>query len=128
MATPRAQGFVDSITHGENGLMWKPNNTEDAVRTLAAIRDDDDLRARLDNGARKAVENLSCSTTVRDLLQWYAASASIRRGVTFPLVRLFMTSVLLGVGCIADLTVIEMARSYLERFADKQERARASSL
>ena len=128
VATPRAQGFVDSINHGENGVMWKAGDIEDAVRTLQKLCDDRALLRSLANGARMSIESLHCSTTVSDLLQWYALAASIRQTKTFPIVRLVLCTILVTVSAVADVTVIELARRFLERFADKEERDRASSL
>ena len=45
--TPKAQGFVDSIEHGVNGLMWKTNDLDDAVKMVQKLRDEPELRKDL---------------------------------------------------------------------------------
>ena len=86
--TPRAQGFVDSIEHGVNGLMWKPDDLDDAVRLVKELRDDPALRKTLGDGAYASIKSLRVNATVNDLLNWYADASIIRRTNTFPIARL----------------------------------------
>lgn len=74
--TPRAQGFMDSITQDFNGVMWEPNDMEDALSKVQLLRDDLTLRERLSGGAKASISKLTCEATVVDLLDWYSKVAT----------------------------------------------------
>merc|ERR1712167_8685 len=116
--TPRAQGFVDSIEHGVNGLMWEPSeDLSDAVRLLKLLRDDKYLRKTLEKGARNSIKNLHCSKTVSDLLEWYADASISRQTKTFSIIRLMLCSFVLLLMTMFDFLCIPIAKRLLERFS-----------
>eukprot|EP00944_MAST-04C_sp_MAST-4C-sp1_P007792 g7792.t1 len=119
--TPKAQGFVDSIEHGVNGLMWKTNDLDDAVKMVQKLRDEPELRKRLANGAYASIKSLRVNATVNDLLDWYADAAIHRRTNTFPIARLMVCSFLLFQMVLFDRIVLPVAKSMLERFNDNVE-------
>eukprot|EP00945_MAST-04E_sp_MAST-4E-sp1_P004001 g4001.t1 len=121
--TPRAQGFVDSIEHGVNGLMWEPSeDLSDAVRLLKLLRDDKYLRKTLEKGACDSIKNLHVSKTVSDLLEWYADASISRQTKTFSIIRLMLCSFVLLLMTMFDFLCIPIAKRLLERFSDKSER------
>ena len=127
--TPRAQGFVDSIEHGVNGLMWKPDDLDDAVRLVKELRDDPALRKTLGDGAYASIKSLRVNATVNDLLNWYADASIIRRTNTFPIARLMACTFVLFQMVLFDKIVLPAAKRLLERFNDdKEERRKAAKV
>ena len=119
--TPKAQGFVDSIEHGVNGLMWRINDLDDAVNMVKKLRDEPELRKTLADGAYASIKSLRVNATVNDLLDWYADAAIHRRTNTFPIARLMVCSFLLFQMVLFDRIVLPVAKSMLECFNDNVE-------
>ena len=117
--TPRAQGFVDTVHDDVDGMLWEPNDLDDAVRKLTAFMEDAKLRNRLESGARDVAERgaLACSETIKDLLGWYNTSCERRAeySTVYSNISLGLATFnLLGMA-LADISVIGVLKGYLER-------------
>jgi glycosyltransferase involved in cell wall biosynthesis len=72
----RVRALPELVRHGEDGLLVPPGDAAALADALAAIRDDDGLRARLREGAARAAAGLRA----RDVAG--AALAAYRRAAT----------------------------------------------
>ncbi|KAG5179055.1 hypothetical protein JKP88DRAFT_327683 [Tribonema minus] len=82
VVAPRAQGFVDTVSHGVDGLLFDAAGlgavgaAASGARALAALRDDPALRARLGAAGRAKVLLHAPDQVARDIVQWYGAAAA----------------------------------------------------
>lgn len=119
--TPRAQGFVDTIKENVTGLLWEPDNLDDAVKKVLMLRDDKELRQRLAKGAVDSISELKCSTTVKDLVDWYLTADEIRRTKTTEFARLLTTSGLLLMMFVSDRIGLPIIAKILEKNNEEEE-------
>jgi len=119
---PRAQGFVDTVTHNQNGILWEANNLDDAVEKVKLLRDDPKVRKRLADGAVESIKELHCSKAVSDLIDWYVQAAEHRRANTMAVPRVFLSTFMLFNFFLFDFFILSHAKQVLEKFSDKKER------
>jgi glycosyltransferase involved in cell wall biosynthesis len=76
----RVPGFVDAVIEGRTGLLG--DSRDELVEGLHAVLADDDLRARLANGAREYATRFTWEATARGTLEVLAQAAIRRRART----------------------------------------------
>jgi phosphatidylinositol alpha 1,6-mannosyltransferase len=85
VVAPRAGGPIDLVSHGENGLLFPPDDDRALRRQVAALCTDSALRHRMGEAGRRSVLGRSWSTVCDELLGHYQqtiADRSIRHSVT----------------------------------------------
>jgi glycosyltransferase involved in cell wall biosynthesis len=71
VVAPRAGGIPDLIEHGTTGWLYRPREVGDAVRCSTALLDDPDVRARMGQAARNAIENRNWEHSISRVRQAY---------------------------------------------------------
>lgn len=66
---PRAGGLVDSIKDGENGLLFKPQDTADFTTKLKTLIDNPKLRQTMGIKARESVARYNWEQATKNLLK-----------------------------------------------------------
>ena len=66
---PRAGGLVDSIEDGENGLLFKPQDTADFTTKLKTLIDNPKLRQTMGIKARESVAGYNWEQATKNLLK-----------------------------------------------------------
>lgn len=72
---PRAGGFVDDITNGNNGYLFEPDSNDDFIQKCALLIQDKTLRETLGGNARTYAEYFSWELCVSRLLKIWNESA-----------------------------------------------------
>lgn len=70
VVTPRAGGFIDQITDGGNGAMFRPDDVRDFVTTVRPFIERADLRASCGQAGRAFAQEQDWSLTIR---RWLTA-------------------------------------------------------
>ena len=110
---------MDTIKENVTGLLWEPDNLDDAVKKVLQLRDDKALRERLAKGAVESISELKCSTTVKDLIDWYLSADEIRRTKTAEFARLMSTSLILFMMFLSDRLGLPIIAQILEKNNDE---------
>lgn len=117
--TPRAQGFVDTVRDGVDGMLWRAGDLDDAVEKLNAFKNDIALRQTLVDGAQEVAKNgeLACAETIRDLFAWYAACRERRvdHSAVYSNAMLGLATLNMLAMAAGDISVIRVLKRYLER-------------
>eukprot|EP01031_Cornospumella_fuschlensis_P034676 gene34676-41990_t len=79
VVTPRTQGFVNTVRHGDNGFLFDPHSAQSAAACLQQLKDDAALRAQMGQRALQSVQSCTFRRVVQDLLAWYQRSLARRR-------------------------------------------------
>ncbi|CAM9542510.1 unnamed protein product, partial [Hapterophycus canaliculatus] len=81
VVVPRAQGFVDTVNHAEDGFLFDGNRLAEGAAFLALLRDDRTLCTKMGEKGRAKVQRQSPEMVSRDVLEWYRrahVSAKVR--------------------------------------------------
>eukprot|EP00903_Cladosiphon_okamuranus_P016331 g15061.t1 len=71
VVVPRAQGFVDTVHHGEDGFLFDGTRLAEGAALLARLRDDRVLCDSMGERGRMKVQMQSPEMVSRDVLAWY---------------------------------------------------------
>lgn len=77
---PRTQGFRDTVRHGVDGFLFNPGDRKDARRYIQQLKDDPALRKKMGLAGRQSILTKTIEYVVKDLMQWYAHGAQVRKG------------------------------------------------
>jgi glycosyltransferase involved in cell wall biosynthesis len=75
---PRAQGFVDTVTHGKDGYLFDIQKIDDGIQALKKLRDCVDLREKMGKNGRNKVIYRAPEKVVSDIVDWYSRRAKLR--------------------------------------------------
>lgn len=84
VVVPKTQGFQDTVTHGENGFLFSPGDSEGAKSYLDALKSDVQLRNSMGVRGRQAVVDRTIEHVTADLIKWYNRGISNRRQKGYP--------------------------------------------
>lgn len=82
VVVPLTQGFCNTVTHGEDGYLFTPGDTEDAVSYLRALQNNPKLRSQMGAAALKKVKKNTVESVVENLHVWYRVGRQRREGRT----------------------------------------------
>jgi phosphatidylinositol alpha 1,6-mannosyltransferase len=89
VVAPRAGGPIDLVRHGENGLLFTPDDEADLRRSVAMLVADAGLRRRMGEAGRRSVLGRSWENVCGTLLDHYEQvideRAAVRAMVAVPL-------------------------------------------
>lgn len=68
---PRTQGFLDTVSHDENGFLFEPAQSESAQRYIEMCKSRRDLVSAMGAAGLQAVAGRTIQCVVQDLLEWY---------------------------------------------------------
>ncbi|MHC4878334.1 MAG: glycosyltransferase family 4 protein [Planctomycetota bacterium] len=71
VVAPRAGGIPSLVTHDENGLLYAPRDTNDAVSAVQRVLNDPAFRSGLSQSARRTVEEWGWNRSVERVRQHY---------------------------------------------------------
>ncbi|CAM9584100.1 unnamed protein product [Pylaiella littoralis] len=71
VVVPRAQGFVNTVNHGEDGFLFDGTRLAKGAAFLARLRDDRTLCSRMGERGRVKVQMQSPEMVSSDVLEWY---------------------------------------------------------
>jgi hypothetical protein len=80
VVVPLTQGFCNTVTHAEDGFLFKPGDTEDAVSYLRRLQKDPKLRTQMGAAALKKVKKNTVESVVENLHVWYRVGRQRERG------------------------------------------------
>lgn len=99
VVAPRAQGFVDTITDGSDGMLYDGRHLEQGIAALTRLRDSPQLRKKMGDAGRVKVLKQSPQLVVEDIVGWYndrmETTALMSKHTPAP-IALFRTFQLLG--------------------------------
>lgn len=106
VVVPLTQGFCNTVTHAEDGFLFKPGDTEDAVSYLRRLQKDPKLRTQMGAAALKKVKKNTVESVVENLHVWYrvgrqrkeARSALYRTGAAV-IMALTIPTGIIALGC-----------------------------
>lgn len=75
---PKAGGFIDDITSGQNGYLFAPDNRQDFIETCALLVQDKDLRDRLGKHARQYAGYFAWDLCVERLMTVWNQCATVQ--------------------------------------------------
>jgi phosphatidylinositol alpha 1,6-mannosyltransferase len=89
VVAPRAGGPIDLVAHGENGLLFTPDDERDLRRSVARLVQDAPLRRRMGEAGRRSVLGRSWEGVCGTLLDYYEQvvdeRSAVRATVAVPL-------------------------------------------
>ncbi|MDJ0324669.1 glycosyltransferase family 1 protein [Cryobacterium sp. PH31-AA6] len=89
VVAPRAGGPIDLVAHGENGLLFTPDDERDLRRCVSLLAGDAALRHRMGESGRRSVLGRSWETVCGTLLDYYEQvvdeRSAVRATVSVPL-------------------------------------------
>lgn len=124
---PGAQGFKDTVIHGETGELWNPESLDDGIERLKQLRNDKKRLSALKDGAKAYAlrkEN-AIETTVAGIRQWYASTSGIlesRNNAVTQVGRFFCCSAVFAVHMIFDKLFMKMWIGIIEKYSNDCER------
>ena len=83
VVVPKTQGFLDTVTHEENGYLFEPGNVAEARSFVARLKNDRDLCLRMGACGRRSVADKTVETVIEDLLSWYYEGKRKRKDRSF---------------------------------------------
>ncbi|CAM9121167.1 unnamed protein product [Ectocarpus sp. 13 AM-2016] len=117
VVVPRAQGFIDTVNHEEDGFLFDGHRLAEGAAFLARLRDDRDLCASMGERGRQKVQMQSPEMVSKHVLEWYQRTRASAKGqkVTTSLATVAaerfssLVAVLMGVGiCLLILLVVAL--------------------
>jgi glycosyltransferase involved in cell wall biosynthesis len=73
VVVPLTQGFRDTVSHTQDGFLFTPGDTDDAVRYLEILQKNTSTREQMGAAALKKVEKNTVESVVANLRVWYTA-------------------------------------------------------
>src|SRR5262249_10661223 len=74
VVAPHAGGIPSLLSHGTTGFLYRPGNVQHAVQCTRSVLKDEDLRLRLAQAARQAVEGRGWEQSIKRVREVYAAA------------------------------------------------------
>ncbi|CAB1106536.1 GT4 [Ectocarpus sp. CCAP 1310/34] len=117
VVVPRAQGFIDTVNHEEDGFLFDGHRLAEGAAFLARLRDDRDLCASMGERGRQKVQMQSPEMVSKHVLEWYRRARASTKGqkITTSLATVAaeqlssLVKVLMGVGiCLLILLVVAL--------------------
>eukprot|EP01035_Chromulina_nebulosa_P018543 gene18543-24263_t len=71
VVVPKTQGFCDTVSHGVDGYLFQPRDSDSARSYIEKLYLNKIERQQFQSNAIKSVENRSIQAVVHDLLIWY---------------------------------------------------------
>ena len=116
VVAPRAQGFLDTITHEYNGFLFSPGDSESANRYITLLKNNLSLREEMGIRGRNSVENRSIKVVVEDIVSWYSLGISkCKSSWTLKKLLLFLVCFITVPFALVVLNVYDLVLSVLVR-------------
>ena len=77
---PKTQGFLDTVTDGNDGFLFTPGDYSSARSYIQKLRDNSKLRIDMGKNGREKVSKLTITNVVTDLITWYKLGIKRRHG------------------------------------------------
>jgi len=83
VVVPDTQGFKDTVSHGKDGFLFEPGDSDSANKFLQQLKDDKLLQAKMGHAGLEKVRARSIENVVKDLFEWYAVGKTRRKQRSF---------------------------------------------
>ena len=81
---PRAGGVVENIKDGENGYLYKPQDTEDLAEKLKQLIENEALRKQMGVSGLRCIDDYSWDQTVKNLVEIWEAEIANQKQIHPP--------------------------------------------